>query len=149
MRTFVYVDGFNLYYGAVKRTPYKWLDLDKMCRLLLPRHQILNIKYFTARVSARPADPGQPTRQQAFLRALRTIPHLEIIYGHFLTTEVTMPLAGRPAGTPAYAKVIKTEEKGSDVNLATHLLRDGYRGEYDAAVLITNAQGTISKPAGW
>lgn len=138
VRTFVYVDGFNLYYGAVKRTPYKWLDIDKMCRLLLPRHQILNIKYFTARVSGRPADPGQPTRQQAFLRALRTIPHLEIIYGHFLTTEVTMLLAGRPAGTPAYAKVIKTEEKGSDVNLATHLLRDGYRGEYDAAVLITN-----------
>jgi hypothetical protein len=85
MRTCVYVDGFNLYYGAVKGTPYKWLDIDKMCRLLLPRHQIIGIKYFTARVSGRPADPGQPTRQQAFLRALATISHLEIIYGHFLS----------------------------------------------------------------
>ena len=27
MRTFVYVDGFNLYYGALKRSSWKWLDL--------------------------------------------------------------------------------------------------------------------------
>jgi hypothetical protein len=26
MRTWEYVDGFNLYYGAVKGTPYKWLN---------------------------------------------------------------------------------------------------------------------------
>ena len=26
MRAFVYVDGFNLYYGALKGTPWKWLD---------------------------------------------------------------------------------------------------------------------------
>jgi len=34
--------------------------------------------------------------------------------------------------------VDKTEEKGSDVNLATHLLHDGFRGMFEAAVLITN-----------
>jgi hypothetical protein len=27
MRTSIYIDGFNLYYGAVKDTPYKWLNL--------------------------------------------------------------------------------------------------------------------------
>ncbi len=32
----VYVDGFNLYYGALKRTPYKWLDLGKLAEILLP-----------------------------------------------------------------------------------------------------------------
>ena len=138
MRTFVYIDGFNLYYGAVKGTPYKWLDIDKMCQLLLPKHQILRIKYFTARVSARPTDPDQPTRQQALLRALATLPRVETIFGHFLTNEVMMPLAGCPSGAQRYAKVIKTEEKGSDVNIATHLLRDGYQGAYDAAVLVTN-----------
>ena len=26
MRTFIYVDGFNLYYGALKGTPWRWLD---------------------------------------------------------------------------------------------------------------------------
>jgi hypothetical protein len=49
-----------------------------------------------------------------------------------------MPVAGRPPGANRYVKVIKTEEKGSDVNLATHLLRDGYQGSYEAAMLVTN-----------
>ena len=31
-----------------------------------------------------------------------------------------------------------TEEKGSDVNLATYLLLDGFDNEYDLAVVITN-----------
>ena len=57
IKTSVYVDGFNLYYGAVKDTSYKWLDISRMCQLLLPKHQITRIKYFTARVSARSGDP--------------------------------------------------------------------------------------------
>ena len=138
MKTYVYVDGFNLYYGAVRGTSYKWLDIAKMCRLLLPTHEIARIKYFTARVSARPGDPDQPTRQQTFLRALATLPNLDIVYGHFLTSEVSMSVAAPAAGQPRFAAVIKTEEKGSDVNLATHLLWDGFRGLCEAAVLVTN-----------
>ena len=139
MKTYVYVDGFNLYYGAVRGTPFKWLDIKKLCELLLPKHQIAWIKYFTARVSARRGDPDQPTRQQTFLRALATLPNLDIIYGHFLTNETYMLQAGlAPGAPPKYVRVIKTEEKGSDVNLATHLLRDGFRKEYQAAVLVTN-----------
>jgi hypothetical protein len=38
MRTIVYIDGFNLYYGAVKGTPYKWLDLKSVCQKLLDPH---------------------------------------------------------------------------------------------------------------
>ena len=49
-----------------------------------------------------------------------------------------MPLAKLDHGRRRYAKVIKTEEKGSDVNLATHLVRDAFRTEFEAAVLITN-----------
>ena len=55
MKTNVYVDGFNLYYGAVKGTPFRWLDMAAMCRMLLPGDQINRIKYFTALVDARPA----------------------------------------------------------------------------------------------
>lgn len=62
METFVYVDAFNLYYGSVKGTPYKWLDISSLCRILLPRHSIARIKYFTALVDPRPDDPDQPTR---------------------------------------------------------------------------------------
>lgn len=138
MKTWVYIDGFNLYYGAVKDTPYKWLDLRRMGALLLPGRQITKIKYFTARVSARDDDPNKPTRQQIYLRALKTLPDLEIILGRFLSHDVMMPLAQPAPGGPKFVKVIKTEEKGSDANIAAHLINDGYKKEYEAAVIVTN-----------
>lgn len=60
----VYIDGFNLYYGAVRGTPFKWLNVARMCQLLLPDDQIVNIKYFTAMVNPRPRDPDQRVRQE-------------------------------------------------------------------------------------
>jgi uncharacterized LabA/DUF88 family protein len=135
-RTNVYIDGFNFYYGAVRNTPYKWLNFGELCRLLLPGHNITEIKYFTARVQARPSDPDQPVRQDTYIRALRTLPNVSIIFGHFLTNETFMPVAGTNPQT--YIKVIKTEEKGSDVNLAAHLIHDCYKGEYDIAAVISN-----------
>ena len=50
VRTIVYIDGFNLYYGALKGSPWKWLDLEKLCHLLLPRDEIILIRYFTSKV---------------------------------------------------------------------------------------------------
>lgn len=138
MRTNVYVDGFNLYYGALRKTPYKWLNLAEMCRLLLPKHTIQHIKYFTARINGRPNDPSQPQRQETYFRALRTLPNLSIIFGHFLTNDIWMPLVTPTPDGSQYAFVRKTEEKGSDVNIATHLLNDGYKGLYQAAILVTN-----------
>ena len=135
MKTNIYIDGFNLYYGCIKDTPYRWLNLAEMCRLLLPTDNIQRIKYFSARVSSRPNDPAQPIRQAIFWRALRTIPNLDIIEGSFLSHEVMMPRS--PVGS-GYVKVIKTEEKGSDVNLATHLLLDGFRNDYELAVIVSN-----------
>ncbi|MBK8985772.1 MAG: NYN domain-containing protein [Chloroflexi bacterium] len=135
MQANIYVDGFNLYYGALKKTPYRWLNIAELCRLMLPHDTIKEIKYFTALVNPRPTDPDQLTRQQVYLRALRTIPNLKIIFGHFLTHEIMMPLAPPQSG---YIKVIKTEEKGSDVNLALHLLSDGYKNVYDVAVVVSN-----------
>lgn len=70
MKTLVYVDAFNLYYGAVKDTPYKWLDLQALFQVMIPRNTVTCIKYFTARVRPRPGDPDQPTRQLMYLRAL-------------------------------------------------------------------------------
>lgn len=135
MKVNIYVDGFNLYYGAVKGTPYRWLNIAEMCRLLLPHDEILQIKYFTAKVNPRPTDPDQRSRQETFLRALATIPNLSIIYGFFLTHEIMMPLA--PPGK-GYVRVIKTEEKGSDVNIATHLLTDAFDDAYELAVIVSN-----------
>jgi uncharacterized LabA/DUF88 family protein len=137
VKTWVYVDAFNLYYGAVKSTRYRWLDIARMCRLLLPNHEIQRIKYFSAQVSARPDDPRKPVRQQIYFRALRTLPNLEIILGHFLSHVVSMPLAQPDPGGPRFVRVVKTEEKGSDVNLATHLLNDAYLGRYEVAVVVS------------
>jgi uncharacterized LabA/DUF88 family protein len=136
--TNVYIDGFNLYYGALRNTNYRWLNLETLCQLLLPNNTIGQIKYFTALVSARPNDPDQPVRQQLYLRALATLPKVSVHLGHFLTHKVTMSLAVPSGQPPQYVKVIKTEEKGSDVNLATHLLHDAHVGRFDVAVVISN-----------
>ena len=138
-RTNVYVDGFNLYYGALRRTPYKWLDVARLASLLLPaRCHVHRIRYYTARVSGRPGNPSAPRRQEIYLRALRTIPDLTIAYGHFLASEVSMPLARPHPGGPTTVRVIKTEEKGSDVNLASQLLLDAFRGDCEVAFVISN-----------
>lgn len=137
MKTYVYIDAFNLYFGCLKNTPYKWLDLAKLCAILLPQHRIERIKYFTAHVKALPSSPDAPRRQQVYLRALRTLPNLEIVYGHFLSHSVRMALARPVAGQPRTVEVLKTEEKGSDVNLAVQLLHDAYQNRYENAVVIS------------
>ena len=139
MRTFVYVDGFNLYYGALKGTPFKWLDpVALLNRILQPRHDIVKLKYFTARVSGTPADQSKPQRQDVYLRALqRYRPEIKVYFGHFLRHRVRAPLA-RPAGPQRTVEVIKTEEKGSDVNVAVHLLNDGWEDAYDCGVVVRN-----------
>src|SRR5699024_1486950 len=113
MKVYVYVDGFNLYYGCLKGTHFKWLDIAKLCGFLFPRDKVAKIKYFTALVKIRDndSDHDKPNRQQIYLRALRTIPGLEIIYGMFLSHVVAM----KRADHRGYAEVIKAEEKGTDV----------------------------------
>ena len=138
MITNVYVDGFNLYYRALKVTPFRWLDLRKLATTLLPEDTIRTVCYFTARLDARPGNPTQPQRQQAYLRALVTLPDLEIHYGAFRSGVKRRPLADPVPGLPAYVRVRDSEEKGSDVNLATRLLVDGFNGEYEQAVVVSN-----------
>jgi len=161
VRTNVYIDGYNLYYRALRNTPYKWLNVGELSRLLLPKHTVQTIKYFTAHAGARVGDPDIPTRQQTYLRALRTLPNLQIILGKFMTNVRTMVVAelnppqavlvseidasGKPvikqlplAAGVQLVKVIRTDEKGSDVNLAAHMLQDAYRKDCDCAVIISD-----------
>lgn len=135
MRVNVYVDGFNLYYGALRRQPYKWLNLEAFARgLLRPNDEINRIRYFTARVKPTAFDRDAPIRQASYLRALGTVPSISTHYGQFLASTVNMPRADGSG----LVRVIKTEEKGSDVNLATFLLLDASEGAFDAALVITN-----------
>ena len=140
LRTTIYVDGFNLYFGALKNTPYKWLDIKAMCEALLAdENNITCIKYFTAYVSGTGAPQNQQRAldQQVYVRALRRMtPCLEVITGQFSTFEVTKRLVTPIAGNN-YAKVFETTEKGSDVNLAVHLVNDGWRDSFDCAVVVS------------
>ncbi len=138
MATNVYVDAFNLYYGCLKGTSYRWLDLGALCRRLLPKDRINRIRYFTATVSARPDNPDAPQRQQVYLRALETIPGLSIHYGHYLSHVTRMPLARPRPGGARTVEVVKTEEKGSDVNLAIFSLVDAFTRDCNVAVVISN-----------
>lgn len=130
-RVNVYVDGLNLYYGVARNTRYRWLDLRKLSEgLIRPGNEIHRIRYFTARVTDHEAN----VRQAAYLRALATIPNLTIHEGHFRTYPTSMP---RTDGR-GMAEVYRTEEKGSDVNLASHLLFDACAQDFETALVISN-----------
>ena len=136
MRTAVYVDGFNLYFGLLKRTPYKWLDLQRLFESVLTRNQVTSIRYFTARVLATPRNPAVHVRQDTYLRALdAACPNLAVHFGHYVRRELSMENATPP---PATVRVWKNEEKGSDVNLAVHLVNDAWENRYDCAVVVSN-----------
>ena len=140
MRTAVYVDGFNLYYRALKGTRYRWLDLLALSRQMIqPENRVVFIKYFTARVKPNAYKPDQHVRQDAYLRAIRAhIPCLEVLEGQFYQHKVRMPLAHPAATGPRTVEVIKSEEKGSDVNIAVHLLNDAWSNLFDVALVISN-----------
>ncbi len=150
MRTFIYVDGFNLYYRLLKSDPaVKWLNTLSMAQAALPKSaEIVKVRYFSARVSGQ-KDQRAPARQQSYLNALETLPGFEAHMGNFLTSskfaELAQPPEFRPRvewpadlPVPDVVKIIKKEEKGSDVNLASHLLMDSFRNAYEAAAVISN-----------
>ena len=147
MRTVVYIDGFNLYYRALRESRHKWLNLHALCEAALPQTcDIVAINYYTARVSGS-RNPNSPKDQNTYLKALGTLPNLHIHFGNFQVTKTWMPLVQplqfwppgvAPLPVPDSVRVVKTEEKGSDVNLGTHLVRDAFAGAFEHAVIVTN-----------
>lgn len=145
MGTHVYIDGFNLYNGAVKGTPHKWLDIEALSNRLLPKSTISCVRYFTATVKGHPRDPDAPNRQNIYVRALRTLRTVAIHKeGWFSTHPIVLPqfpLAypfGDKTRKPYRLQVQKSEEKRTDVDLATHLLVDCFDDAFDEAVVISN-----------
>ncbi len=132
-RTIVYVDGFNLYYGVLKDTPYKWLDLERLFRFLRPHDDIQAIKYFTAIVAPGPSRE----RQDALLRAFAMLPLVEIIPGRFKRKRVTCACPGCVDRTRGTGVFTVPEEKRTDVNIAIHMLDDAYRQRCERQVLVS------------
>jgi len=153
MSTYLYVDGFNLYYGAFGRErgwasgSYKWLDVAALAGHVWPAcAPIMKTRYFTALVKAPPNDPQMAVRQQAYLRALRSF-GAEVHLGTFKLRRRDVKLLGMPSQLPPYtpsivlsaeAQIGKYDEKGSDVNLATYLVRDAAKGDSTKAIVVSN-----------
>lgn len=89
-------------------------------------------------IKSRSDDPQRVVRQQVFLRALRTLPDLSSHFGSYQETAVWRPLARPPARGSRFVEVLRSEEKGSDVDLATQLLMDTYEGSCEQAAVISN-----------
>lgn len=129
-RSVIYVDGFNLYYGALRGSKSKWLNLESFFTKLRQDDVIQNVMYFTAPVSG---SEGQ--RQDAYLRALATLPLVRVVLGRFKTKPVT---CGVRACTHHGDKVFQVpEEKRTDVNIATTILDDAYQGRMERIVLVS------------
>lgn len=114
------------------------MNLAELCVQVLPGLDIHRIRYFTALVKPLSSDPHTRLRQEIYIRALETLPNLTVHYGHYLQSTVSMRLATPIPGGPRFAEVIKMEEKGSDVNIATYMLVDAFRKDCDQLVVVTN-----------
>jgi len=131
-RVMVYVDGFNLYFGLKSKgwRRFYWLDLRRLAENLLQADQrLVGVRYFTARISARPGNPDKPKRQATFLEALETLPDLNIHYGHYLAKQRNCFKCGAAWETH--------EEKMTDVNIAVELLGDAQDDRFDTAIIIS------------
>ncbi|HWJ64829.1 MAG TPA: NYN domain-containing protein [Acidimicrobiales bacterium] len=139
--TCVYIDGYNLYYRALKGTPHKWLNLEEFCDRLLPNDDVVKIRYFTAKVKDTPLNIGAQQRQQFYWRALSLLPRVEMHLGLYQTKagwRLPHKVNDGIRPRPEMLSVKLQEEKGSDVNLASWLLLDAFRGTFDTAVVISN-----------
>ena len=142
-RTSAYIDGYNLYYGLLKETPYKWLDPVRLVLALLrDDHALISVKYFTSPVKTYPYDAAAQDRQKIYLQALSTLSNVEVIQGFYRKDTVLMPAheaacKACPTTKDGLVKVVKLEEKRTDVNIASAMLLDAFRDMADVFVLVS------------
>jgi len=127
-RVIVYVDGFNLYFGLLEAgfNNCKWLNIYKLAANLLQINQeLIEIKYFTSRVSN---NPDKQKRQTTYIEALESV-GIRIFYGHYQSDKTECRQCGNIWPT--------FHEKMTDVNIATQIMIDAFQDRYDMAMLIS------------
>jgi uncharacterized LabA/DUF88 family protein len=130
-RTIFYIDGFNLYYGAIRAEPaLKWLNIARYCQLLRPNDDVTLIRYFSALVSG----PSK-ANQEVYLRALSTSPLVNVILGKFKEKSVMCRVSSCTMVGSKFYKV--NEEKRTDVNVAVFILDDAYQDICDQIVIFS------------
>lgn len=127
-RVIVYIDGFNLYFGIVAAgiENCKWLNIKSLIDSYITHNQeLIEIKYFTSRITNH---PSKQKRQTTYLEALETT-SINIIYGLYKAKNIECNNCGHNWSI--------SNEKMTDVNIATHLLLDAFNDNYDTAILIS------------
>lgn len=158
MRTRIYIDGYNLYYGCLKDTSYKWLNLVHLFENhILPRsgeptaflHENIGIKFFTAEISAKVAtDHNSINDQRSYHQALYHYcnANLETIKGNYAVDQASYPLVEsdqhgkeKEPKDSNRVKVWKLEEKQSDVNVAIEAVYDAITDNtLEQIIFVTN-----------
>lgn len=129
-RSIIYIDGFNLYYGAIQRTAYKWLDLERYFSLVRQDDDIQAINYFTAVVQT----PNRVS-QNVYLQALSTCPLVSVILGKYKKTERRCHVPG--CTYPGRREFKSWEEKRTDVNIALQMLDDAIHDRCERMVVVS------------
>jgi uncharacterized LabA/DUF88 family protein len=127
-RVVVYIDGFNLYFGMMDAgfNHCKWLNIEKLVRSYLTANQeLVEIKYFTSRITN---NPQKQRRQTTYLEAIETT-EVKIIYGLYKAKQIECGNCGHNWNI--------SNEKMTDVNIATHIIIDAFHDKYDTAILIS------------
>lgn len=137
MKAIVYIDGYNLYYGSLKKSTDKWLDIQAFSRLITPKkYDLIKVRYFTAKVKPSSNKPSAATDQDVYLRAIAShCDKVQIHFGQYVRRKKSAENANPP---PSTVQIYNNEEKGSDVNLAVHLVNDAFIAGIDAAILVSN-----------
>jgi len=147
MRTIVYVDGFNFYYGLLRDTSYKWLDLIKLFEeelvpLKSPEAELVTLKLFTAPVLARFATnkANAQNSQDRYWRAMSTLypERFEVIKGYYHPTYHNAIKYLSPPDKSERVDTWKLEEKLTDVQMALHLYRDAIQDKCDQIIIASN-----------
>lgn len=147
MNTVIYVDGYNLFYGCLKHSSDKWLDIQKLLfervvRVQNPAARLLKIKYFTAPIRAKIATHGQDAMlaQQAYHRALQLLypDTIEIIQGYYSLERANLLEYVRPPDKSRRVAVWRLEEKETDVNIAVEAYRDALKPDVAQQVFVSN-----------
>jgi hypothetical protein len=143
MRTIVFVYGYNLYYGLLRKSPYKWLDLFSLFKNHVLDHtaDVIEVRYYTAPVKEQMSDdPNSPQRQRIYFQALRKMPpcKVTIIEGRMEASKPYRRLVNPIPGVPDKVQIWNFTEKKTDVNLATDMLSAAWSGSCEQVVLCSN-----------
>lgn len=145
MRTIAYIDGYNLYYGLLRKSQYKWLDVYTLFRdhALNQSSDLVEVRYYTAPMLGKMSDDLEsPIRQRRYLQALRKMHPigLTLIEGRIVASTPFQRLIRPIPEAPHLQKVqvLDFNEKKTDVNIASDMINGAWLKTYDQAVLCSN-----------